>query len=233
MTSGPVVVLGAAGRAGRAVTEEAGRRGLPVVPVVRDLRRHEGRTVAGNALDADSVTRAAAGAAAIVCAVTPFTAPPPSFDGFDVGFYEHVVDAMCAAAARTTASRIIMIGLFATLRTPDGRRVLDDPALFPEGLRPFAIAHARAIDHLRDSHAGADWLVLTPPPGLSLDAEVTGAYRLGDDMVTEPGWSIPLSYADLAQAVLDQISAPTRRREPVGVAGTRGPGRSGSPFRPV
>ncbi|MFF5075779.1 NAD(P)-dependent oxidoreductase [Actinoplanes sp. NPDC000266] len=219
MTPAPVVVLGAAGRAGRAVVDEAGRRGVPVVPVVRDPRRHEGRTVAGNALDADSVTRTAAGASAIVCAVTPFTAPPPTFDGFDAAFYEHVVDAMCTASARTTASRIVMVGLFATLRTSDGRRVLDDPALFPEGLRPFAVAHARAITRLGEHHADVDWLVLTPPPGLSLDAAVTGTYRLGDDIVTEPGWSIPLSYADLAVAVLDQISAPTRRREPAAVTG--------------
>jgi putative NADH-flavin reductase len=35
-----VAVLGAGGRAGRAIVREAARRGLPVVAVVRDPRRH-------------------------------------------------------------------------------------------------------------------------------------------------------------------------------------------------
>ncbi|WP_350353299.1 NAD(P)H-binding protein [Microbacterium sp. A8/3-1] len=37
-----VAVLGAGGRAGRSIVQEAARRGLPVVAVVRDPSRHAG-----------------------------------------------------------------------------------------------------------------------------------------------------------------------------------------------
>ncbi|MET3421965.1 putative NADH-flavin reductase [Actinoplanes tereljensis] len=166
--------------------------------------------VAGDARDPASVADAAAGCAAVVSAVTPFSAPPASFDGFDTGWYAQVADALLAAKP----ARLIVVGLFATLRTrPDGPRVLDDPALFPVALRPFALAHAAGLQRLAESDA--DWLLLAPPPGLSTEASPTGTYRLGDDTAEEQ--SSPLAYADLARAVIDQIERPTRRRQQVAI----------------
>lgn len=65
--------------------------------------------------------------------------------------------------------------------------------------------------------AAADWLVVTPPPGLSLEAPTTGEYRLAGDVLDSQAANSPLSYADLATAVLDQIDRPTVSRQQVSV----------------
>ncbi|WGP06180.1 NAD(P)H-binding protein [Bacillus subtilis] len=222
----PVAILGAGGRAGRAITSTAVARGHAVTAIVRDPARHTDlhqvgvTVVAGDALDPASISIAAAGAQVLVSAVTPFTAPPATFDGFDTGFYARVADTLARAAEKNLIERVVVIGLFATLHTGGGGPVADDPDLFPPTLRPFADAHAAGVDRLRESGAGLDWLVLAPPPALGADAPSSGRYVLGDGTADPGRWETLLSYGDLATAVLDQIEQTTRRRELVAVYGT-------------
>lgn len=216
----PIVVFGAGGRAGLAIAAEALRRRRPVLGVVRDPARHEklaalgdGVTVvAGDLTDSDSVAAVLPGeVAALVNAVTPFTAPPESFEDFDSGYYVRLIENLARVAR---GSRVIEIGLAATLRTANGR-VFEDPATFPAFLRPFAEARMKGLASWREQ--AVDWLVVTPPPGLSLEAPATGEYRLAGDVLDPQAASIPLSYADLAMAVLDQIDLPTLSRQQVTV----------------
>ncbi|WP_409462218.1 NAD(P)-dependent oxidoreductase [Amycolatopsis sp. GA6-003] len=218
----PLVVFGAGGRAGLAVVAEALRRGRPVVGVVRDPARQERlaalgedvTVVAGDLTDQDSVAAVVPGeVAAVVNAVTPFTAPPESFEDFDPDYYVRLAENLVQAAR---GSRVLEIGLAATLRTGSGR-VFEDPAAFPAFLRPFAEARMKGLAAWREQPAEVDWLVLTPPPGLSLEAPATGEYRLGGDVLDSPAADLPLSYADLATAVLDQIDRPTVSRQQVSV----------------
>lgn len=222
-----IAVLGAGGRAGRAITSEAARRGHHVTAVVRDPQRHRDLTeqnvavTAGDALDPDSIVRAASGARALVSAVTPFTAPPASFENFDTGYYVRVADSLAYAAARVGITRVVEVGLFAILRTADGALVLNNPDLFPEALAPFARAHAAGVDRLRETGRDLDWLVLAPPPPLGLEVPSRGRYLLGDDTLDPQRRTSPLSYNDLAAAVVDQIDEPTRHRELAAVYGAQ------------
>lgn len=218
----PVVVFGAGGRAGLAIVAEALRRGRPVLGVVRDPARHselaalgEGVTVvAGDLTDPDSVAAVVPDeVAALVNAVTPFTAPPESFENFDPDYYVRLVENLAKAAR---GSRVIEIGLAATLRTGSGR-VFEDDSAFPAFLRPFAEARLKGLAAWREQAAAVDWLVITPPPGLSLEAPATGEYRIAGDVLDSRAAAIPLSYADLATAVLDQIDQPTMSRQQVTV----------------
>ncbi len=192
-----ISVLGAGGRAGRAISAAAVSPGHDVSAVVRDIHRHPGLSadrislVTGDARDPGSVAQAGTGSTAIVSAVTPFTAPPASFDGFDIGYYERVATALAEGAAWAGVGRLVIIGLFATLRTPDGGLVLNDPALFPEALRPFARAHLQGVERLRALGSPVDLLILAPPPGLSTDVEPTGRYRLGTGTVERESWMAP------------------------------------------
>jgi uncharacterized protein len=216
-----IIVFGAGGRAGRAVVEESLRRGHGVVGVVRDPARHPGlealgdgvTVVAGDLTDATSVASVCGGVAgdlaAVVNAVTPFTAPPESFDGFDADYYVGLVRNLSRVAG-DRACRVVDIGLFALLRTGDVR-LFQDEVVFPAFLRPFAVARLRGLNAWGDQGERVDWLVLTPPPRLSPDTPPTGRYRLADDAF-DPDATAPLSYGDLALAVLDQIETPTVRR---------------------
>ncbi|CAO5244299.1 hypothetical protein FAGKG844_350030 [Frankia sp. AgKG'84/4] len=148
-TPARVAVLGAGGRAGRAVSAEFVARGHRVLGAVRDARRHRslgdlGVEVAeADALVANDLVDVLRDADVIVVAVTPFSAPPATFDGFDEGFYERVITSVAGAARTSPVTRLITIGLSANLALTDGRRVMDDPDVFPPGLLPFARAHAR------------------------------------------------------------------------------------------
>lgn len=154
----------------------------------------------------------------VVVAVTPFSAPPPSFDGFDEAFYEHVVAGVVGAARKSPATRLITIGLFATLTMADGRVVMDDPEVFPPWLLPFARAHARELPALRRRASELDWLVVTPPAGLQADgAADSSGYVLVEPPLDRRLFEGVLGYGQLAQAVADQAETPTVHQAQVAV----------------
>lgn len=219
MTEQRVAVLGAGGRAGSAVVRRILAEGHSVTALVRSSARHawlaeRGVTVVeGDATDSADVARALADADAVVNAVTPFSAPPPSFDGFDETFYERVLGAVLAGR-RSPDVRIVTVGLFANLRLPDGREVSDVADLFPPALLPFARAHAGERTVLSQADPAADWLIVTPPAGLSLDAADASGYAL-TELVGPEALGAALSYETLAAAVVDEIVRPTVRQRQV------------------
>jgi uncharacterized protein len=174
------------------------------------------RIVAGDLTDPESAAAVVTDEAAVlVNAVTPFTAPPDSFDGFDKTYYVHLVENLTRAAS-ASESRVVEIGHAATLKVGD-RRLYDDPEAFPAFLRPFAEARMRGLAAWRDLSNPVDWLAITPPPVLTPEAPSTGRYRLAGDALLPALAALPLSYADLAIAVVDQVESPTRHRDQVAV----------------
>ncbi|WP_030614909.1 NAD(P)-dependent oxidoreductase [Streptomyces fulvoviolaceus] len=224
---GGIVVFGAGGRAGRAVTGEARGRGYEVTAVVRDPGRHPDlrangvAVVRGDVTDPGSVGAVVGGHVAAVHAVSPFSGPEQGFDSLDPEFFVKAADALLGGLAASGVRRLVAVGLFANLLGADGRPVMDDPAVFPPEIRPFALAHTAGLRRLREAADGpVDWLMLTPGGGLEQAAARTGRYRLGGERV--PDGAAVLSYADLAVAVLDEIETPTRHRTRVSVCGPSG-----------
>ncbi|HEY1179789.1 MAG TPA: NAD(P)H-binding protein [Phytomonospora sp.] len=210
-----IVVFGAGGRAGRAITAEAIARGHRAVAVVRDPSRHTGiagEVVTGDVLDAASVAALTAHADAAVNAVSPVSGPEElaAWKDFDGQVFARAADALLAGGA----PRLVAVGLFANLLGADGTPVHDDPAAFPPELRHFALAHTAGLERMRAHEGGTDWLMLTPPALLDVDGPRTGAYRLGGEGLPA---SDRLSYADLAVAVVDEIESPRHHRTRVSV----------------
>lgn len=218
-----IVVFGAGGRAGRAVTAEARRRGYEVTAVVRDPARYaelgaDGVTVVrGDVTDPGSVGSVAGGQSAAVHAVSPFSGPEQGFDALDPDFFVKAADALLGGLTAAGVRRLVAVGLGANLLGADGRPVMDDPAVFPPEIRPFALAHTAGLSRLRAEGAGGfvDWVMLTPGGGLEENAPRTGRYVLGGERA--PDGMRVLSYADLAVAVVDEIERPTAHRTRVSV----------------
>jgi putative NADH-flavin reductase len=215
MTS--IVVFGAGGRAGRAVTAEAERRGFRVTSVVRDHAKHRlpGRVVEGDVLDAGSVAALVAGHDAAVNAVSPASDPEAlrNLGALDGEFYVKAADALLGGLAAAGVPRLIVIGLFANLLDGDGNPLHDDPAVLPAQFRPFAVAHTAGLERLRSDGGPVDWLMLTPPAQLDAEGPRLGVYRTGG----ETGGGTHLSYADLAVAVADEIETPRHHRTRISV----------------
>ena len=216
MTS--IVVYGAGGRAGRAVTAEARRRGVRVTGVVRDPGRHRvdaDRVVPGDVLAAEAVAALVRGHDAVVNAVSPASDAEAlrELGGLDGKFFVTANEALLGGLAAAGVPRLIVIGLFVNLTDSDGRLLLEDPAVLPAEFRDFALAHTAGLDHLRSSGTDVDWLMLTPPAQLDAAASRTGGYRVGGDTAS----GTTLSYADLAVAVLDEIESPCHHRTRISV----------------
>jgi uncharacterized protein len=159
-------VLGAGGRVGSAVVTALLRRGHEVTAIVRDPSRHAFpddvrlRVRQGDAQRPGLLSGALRGASGVVLAVTPFTAPPQTFDGFDRDYYAAIISGLDRALA---GRRLVCTGLTATVELDDGTRFLDHADLFPPFLAPFADAHLRATAALRGTTL--DWATLVPPAG--------------------------------------------------------------------
>ncbi|MEV6806064.1 NAD(P)H-binding protein [Streptomyces sp. NPDC051132] len=219
-----IVVFGAGGRAGRAVTAEARARGFAVTAVVRDPARYpdlgaEGVTVvAGDVTDSGLVAGVAGGHAGAVHAVSPFSGPEQGFDTLDPEFFVKAADALLDGLASAGVDRLVALGLAADLLGTDGRPVMDDPLVFPPDIRPFALAHTAGLHRLRERGDGpVDWVMLTPPGFLDPGGARTGRYRVGGERLPGDGRAPWLSYADLAVAVVDEIERPVRHRTRVSV----------------
>lgn len=218
-----IVVFGAGGRAGRAVTAEARERGHEVTAVVRDpgkyrdIEKNGVRLVRGDVTDVQAIASIASGHDAVVHAVSPFSGPEQGFADLDPEFYVKAADALLHGLAEARVFRLVLVGLFANLKDTRGRLVMDDPANFPAEIRPFAVAHTAGLNRLRAAEGTAiDWLMLTPPALLERGGPRTGRYQIGGETVPQPT-SAHLSYADLAVAMIDEIDTPRHHRTRVSI----------------
>ncbi len=212
-------IFGAGGRAGRAVAVEAQRRGHRITSIVRNPGKYLDITsaVRGDIIDPRSVSAIVHGHDAVVHAVSPASGPEAlaTLD-LDPDFFAKAADALLHGLSRAGVPRLVVIGLFANLKDADGRLLLDDPAVLPVELRPFAIAHTAGLDRLQAADTTVDWLMLTPPAALHTDAPRTGRYQIGGEHAPD-GAVAHLSYADLAVATIDEIEAPRHHRTRVSI----------------
>ncbi|RUL93184.1 NAD(P)H-binding protein [Verrucosispora sp. FIM060022] len=196
-----IVVFGAGGTAGSRIVTEAFNRGHRVVAAVR---RPEAttylpagvRVVTGDATSERSVRELAPAADALVVAI----------GGGDRTLWPNAARALIAGLRQMPAApRIIHVGGGATLLSPSGRRLLDEPD-FPAQYRDSALGQAEALDVYRSDADGVSWTYVSPPPLEFHPGERTGRYRIGTDHpVTDTSGRCALSYEDLAVAVIDEI----------------------------
>lgn len=217
MTS--IAIFGAGGRAGHAVAAEAQRRGHRVTSIVRDPNKYPdiSSAVRGDVTDRRSVSTIVQGHDAVVHAVSPASGPGAlaTLD-LDPEFFAKAADALLYGLSQAGVPRLVAIGLFANLKDAEGRLLLDDPAVLPVELRPFALAHTAGLHTLQAAETMVDWLMLTPPAALHTDGPRTGRYQIGGERVPDLEFA-HLSYADLAVATIDEIEAPRHHRTRVSI----------------
>nr|BFE66599.1 hypothetical protein GCM10020063_111250 [Dactylosporangium thailandense] len=152
------VVFGAGGRAGRAVLEEARRRGVTATPVVRDPAKYPDleQAVAGDVTDAALVARAAHGHDTAIVSVY-------SGNQHD---YAAAMERLLEGLERAGVHRLFVVGLAPTLGPL--------PEDFPADWRPFVEARRAELAVLHRYDGPVDWVVVTPP--MELVASDDGGY---------------------------------------------------------
>ncbi len=207
-----ILILGATGVVGRAVTQEATERGHQVTACARNTSRLEGNSpnIRCETLDVfndrEKLGRLVQANAAIVSALRP----PEGQEDKLVSMTRAVL-----MASRAENKPVYVTGGAAPLKIGDGTNhtVLTAPGFLPGSVRPIAEACA-AQDTLLNAFPDADWICLRPSAML-LNSDRTGRYALGrNTLVKQSNGQSQISYADFAVAMLDLIElqpAPRQR----------------------
>jgi len=195
-----IAIIGATGRAGSQLLEEALRRGHSVVAIARNtdkLAVRPGVTVKQvDALDANALEQAISGSDVVISAAHFATLP---------------ASAVIGPVKQAGVNRLLVVGGAGSLLLPGGGRVIDSEG-FPAEYKTEASAGAAFLDVLRQEK-DLDWTFLSPS-ALFDGTERTGKFRLGqDDLLVSSEGTSSISFADYAIAMIDEVETPKHSRQ--------------------
>lgn len=196
-----LVILGASGFIGSAITAEALSRGYQVTAVVsrpERLTAQPGLTVVGLDInDTKALTQLLQNKAVVISAFSGHAQQDVK------AYYLHAFQSVLAAATAAKVGRLLVVGGAASLLLPDNSRLLDSPQ-FPPEYRATAEAAADALHLLQQQHA-LNWSFLSPAAEIFAGAK-TGRFRLGlDHLLTDETGKSRIANADYAAALLDEV----------------------------
>ncbi|WP_416873803.1 NAD(P)-dependent oxidoreductase [Kitasatospora sp. SC0581] len=204
-----ITVFGATGNVGRRVVAEALSRGHHVTAVVRDpAKPHDLPSavtlVVGDARTPEDVARITAGQDVVVTATRPM---PGS---------EHelaIATKGLLAGIAGTGVRLLAVGGAGSLLVPGGGgTTLVESPVFPDAIRPIALACGEQLDLYRAADPDTDWTYLSPAALLEPGVR-TGRFRTGrDELLVDADGTSAISMEDLAVALLDETERPAHHR---------------------
>ncbi|CAI8967952.1 Saccharopine dehydrogenase family protein [Pseudomonas sp. IT-P253] len=195
-----IAIIGATGRAGSQLLEEALRRGHSVTAIARDTSKIGERAgvVCKNidALDAGALQAAIAGNDVVISAAH---------------FSTLAASAVIGPVKAAGVKRLLVVGGAGSLLLPDGTRVIDSKD-FPEAYKAEAGAGAVFLESLRQEK-DLDWSFLSPSAEF-VEGERTGKFRIGkDDLLVSSAGRSWMTFADYAIAMIDEVEAPRHSRQ--------------------
>lgn len=207
-----IAIIGASGKAGSFIMEEAVNRGHEVTAIVRDASKLKDNSISvieKNIFDLTSED------------LKNFEAVVNAF-GASLGEEQAHVDAGHALieALKGTNIRAIIVGGAGSLYVDETKTitVMETPD-FPDIFIPTAKGQGRNLQELQET-SNIVWTFISPSTVFDARGKRTGSYQSGKDhlLVNARGESY-ISYADYAIAVLDEIENPQHLNERFTVVG--------------
>jgi putative NADH-flavin reductase len=195
-----IAIIGATGRAGSQLLEEALRRGHSVTAIARNTAKIGQRagvvTREVDVADSAALQAALAGHDAVISTAH---------------FSTIAASAIIEPVKKAGVKRLLVVGGAGSLLLPDGGKVIDSPG-FPPEYKAEASAGGVYLDTLRQEQ-DLDWTFLSPSAEF-VEGERTGHFRLGRDhlLVNAEGRSW-ISFADYAIALIDEVEKPAHSRQ--------------------
>lgn len=203
-----IALLGAAGRIGSEIREEALRRGHRVTALVRTEGRIEpaanlSETVA-DAYDAASVAKAVAGHDAFISAFSPD--PNEPFEGKPARLLESH-KAIIAGVRQAGVKRLILVGGVGSLfAAPGSTQLVVESEEYGTANRGPTLANIEIFNGLKTNGDDLDWTYVSPPRRIEA-GERTGLFRIGTDTLLRDTDGVSrISRADFAIALLDELA---------------------------
>ncbi|MGE7590479.1 NAD(P)-dependent oxidoreductase [Peribacillus sp. NPDC101480] len=197
-----IAIIGASGKAGSLILNEALTRGHEVTAIVRDEAKVQIQGL--SVLEKDVFDLKAEDLKEFDVVVNAFGAAPGK-EHLHVDAGKILIDAMKGAPQ----TRLIVVGGAGSLFVDEAKtiRVLDTPE-FPKEYFATAFNQSKNLGDLQNA-TGIQWTFISPSAFFDPQGNRTGGYKLGKDnlLVNSKGESY-VSYADFALAVLDEIEIP-------------------------
>ncbi|MGV3094877.1 MULTISPECIES: NAD(P)-dependent oxidoreductase [Staphylococcus] len=190
-------IIGATGKVGTKVLQEATRRGHEVTAIVRNAAKLNHSDV--KVIEKDIFNLTTEDIKDLDVVVNAFGAP--------LGEEEAHVEAGRALIAllKDVDTRAIIVGGAGSLFVDEAQttRVVDTPD-FPDVVKPTAKGQGRNLQDLKDTE-GITWTFVSPSAEFDAEGKRTGSYTSGKDqlLVNSQGNSY-ISYADYAIAIVDE-----------------------------
>jgi len=204
-----IAIIGATGRVGQAIVDEALKRGHEVTAIARDPSKVKAaphlKAVKADVLEASSAATAVKGADAVISAYNPGWTNPNIREDTTKGF-----TGIIGGLKKAGVKRVLFVGGAGSL-VEGGGRLVDKPDFQPQW-KPGALGAADALDLVR-KEKDLDWSFLSPPVMLK-DGARTARYRHGKESpVRDAKGESHISVPDLAHAILDEIEKPQHIRQ--------------------
>jgi putative NADH-flavin reductase len=214
-----VLLFGATGHIGSAVTTELIARGHQVTGVTRSGVSRTGAAgadpgfplVAGDVSDAARVTELSVGHDLVASAVGPRIGVDD-----DRKILIGATNGLIEGLRKSAVKRLVVLGGAGSLETAPGVRVIDSPH-FPDMWKANALAQIEALGIYREVD-DLDWTFISPAQFIE-PGERTGTYRLGgEQLLVDAEGKSKISIPDYAVAFVDEIENGTSTRTRISVA---------------
>lgn len=189
-----IVIVGASGRAGSRILQEAADRGHAVAGIARHADKVPARpgvtAKAGDINDPAAIAPLLAGHDAAITSVR---------------FVDTSAANVLGAVKKSGVKRLLVVGGASSLEVSPGVRLYDTPD-FPEAAKTEALAGIKFFDELQKEQE-LDWVFVSPGAVLA-PGERTGKYRLGrDTLMKDEGGKSWISMEDFAIAMIDELES--------------------------
>lgn len=204
-----IAVIGANGKAGSLITNEAVARGHQVTALVRS----ENKTSAQSSIQKDMFDLTREELTSFDVVVNAFGAWTPETLPQHKALAEHLTKLLAGSQTRL----MVVGGAGSLFVNPEHTLHLADTPDFPEIFIPVAKASLEAYNIIT-KNTDVNWTYVTPPADFRADGEKTGQYLLGTSefFLNSKGES-QASYADYALAMLDLIESNDHNQQIVSV----------------
>ena len=192
-----VAIIGANGKSGSNLVQEALKQGYDVTAIVRNKEYKNGdvKVVYKDVFELSKVDLA--GFDAVISAFAAWT--PETFP-LHKKVAKHLADALSG-----TKTRLLVIGGAGTLYVDDMQTMVMDTPDFPPEYMGVAKATAESFFELK-GRTDVLWTYVSPAGDYDANGARTGKYVLGgDNLILNSKNESYISYADLALAVIDEL----------------------------
>lgn len=208
-----IAVIGATGKAGAKIVEEALQRGLEVTAIVRDASKLQTQGVP--VIEKEIASLQAEDVAAFDAVVNAFGAPAGA-EHLHVELGKHLISIFAGLS-----TRLIVVGGAGSLYVDSEltTRLMDTPD-FPALYLPTAQNQGRNLEDLKASDI--NWTFVSPAAFFDPEGRRSGSYTLGgEQLIVNEQQESYISYSDYAIAIVDEIVEPKHIKQRFSAVGSK------------